>query len=223
MLAAEFEHKARSARIADRLLRIGVPGHLVGEAVDLSKKELDTVIGHLGEAAPKPVKGATINRPDSFVRESVRRNISATVLVSIYTRLKKNTPDLAFAELFAPTWEAFTAALHPMPPGRLDIDARQAWSLIRFIEDGTLKTGSCHCCGSVFPRVWGKETKCVICYQIAFTHCQECGDPLERNQRLYDRKWKEGDLQAVCPRCRKRVDKEKARRSGMIQTATLSL
>lgn len=195
---------------------------MIAESVDLSKRDMDLVLANIGADAPKPVKGATINRPESFVQESVRRNISATVLVSIYARLKKNSPHLGFAEIFAPTWDGFLAALHPIKPGRLDIDARQAWSLMRFIEDGTLKTSTCSCCGSVFPRVWGDTHKCILCYQIAFTHCQKCGDPIDRNQRLYDRKWKTGDLQAVCTCCRKKSDmkRERNERSARPRTRT---
>lgn len=210
MLAIEFEHKARSAKIADRLLRIGVPAAFVSEAVDLTKREMSVILENL-EKPPETAKGGVINKPESFILESVRRSISATVMISVYSRLKKNSPQLGYAELFAPTWNAFIAAIHPLTPGRLDVDIRQAWVLLRFVEDGTLKIGTCHCCGTAYPKIAGEGNKCIICSQISFTNCGGCGDKIERSHRLYDRKWRVGDLQATCALCRHKVDAKQAR------------
>lgn len=212
MLAAEYKHKARSAAVAENLLRIGVPAYRVAEAVDLSPREVDVIVKYLGEAAPKPMKGKAAFNIQSLISSSVRRNICSTVLISSYKTLRENSPSLSFAELFLHTWKTFVHALHPVAPGRFDMDARNAWAILRFYEDGSIPTAKCSCCGALHPKVDHGTSKCIICYQLQFTNCACCGTEIARSSPLHDRKWRDGLNTGFCLKCRR--EREKAGESG---------
>lgn len=213
---AKLEHKLKCTRIAAKLLRQGVPPNYIAANIELEVVDLPTLAKELGGKVRESVRGKKMRNPENFILENVRRSISATVLISLFLKFERDhhasAGDELFAELFACTWDAFCSALHPIAPWRLDIDAHQAWVLLRFVTTGELKTKTCICCGSKFPKIIPGETTCIICTQLSYAHCSKCGCKAERTHALYNSKWRAGDMQAVCPICRDRERRSQKRK-----------
>lgn len=202
----KLEHELRCARVADRLLQQGVPPNFIAANID------SVNLPALVQAQAKPpvaVRGKKIGA-EAFVLENVRRSISATVLTSIFLSMERehrSSGEMSkelFAEIFANTWDAFCAAMHPMPARRLDVDARHAWVFLRHVVAGDLKISTCQTCEAKYPKIItpGSHT-CIICSQIALAHCSGCGAKSTYTQKLYDARCKDGETTAFCTSCRK--------------------
>ena len=210
LFVQQMQSKARDAVIACNLLKFGVPSYLILESMaELTKKEIDLLSDSLGDDAPAPTKGATITNPVDFFKESARRKIVLSTLTSIFYNLQANDKNLSFAEAFYLSWKELIGALSPLGPARFDITARQAWTFLLNIPSGRIKLKKCINCGCMHPLIKGDGPKCILCEQMELTHCQICQTELERNQSLIDKKWKEGNLRAVCPKCRKREESKR--------------